>query len=233
MRRVVINADDLGYDPSVTRGIFEAMRRGVVSSTTLMVNTPYSEAAAMQAYGLSVGLHLNLARWGSVSTPTHEFIEANAPQLTPAFVEGETLAQLDRLHALLGRPATHLDVHKHVHRLPNVFTGVIAAARARKLPVRSPDAGVRAALNAQGIATNDLMLGDAGAQAYWTLEVFEAQLRSMPSDGLVELMCHPGYAPSEVKSGYGAQREVELATFTAVKAREILDALGIAPTGWS
>ena len=233
MRRVVINADDLGYDPSVTRGIFEAMRHGVVSSTTLMVNTPYSEAAALQAYGLSVGLHLNLARWGSVSNPQHEFIEANTAQLTPAFVEAEALAQLDRLDALLGRPATHLDVHKHLHRLPNVLTGVVAAARARRLAVRSPDAGVRATLKAEGIATNDVMLGDAGVHAYWSLEVFEAQLRSMPSEGLVELMCHPGYAPSEVKSGYGAQREVELATFTAAKAREILDALGIVPTGWS
>ena len=233
MRRVVINADDLGYDPAVTRGIIESMRHGVVSSTTLMVNTPYSEAAAREANGLCVGLHLNLARWRSLSNRHHEFTEAGTAQLSSAFVEAEALAQLDRLQALLARPATHLDVHKHLHRLPNVLNGVIAAARSRRLAVRSPDANVREALRAERIATNDAMLGDAGLHAYWTLEVFEAQLRSMPSDGFVELMCHPGYAPSEVKSGYGTQREVELATFTGVRAREILEVLEIVPTGWS
>lgn len=35
-RILIINADDLGYDPAVTRGILEAMRAGLVSSATLM-----------------------------------------------------------------------------------------------------------------------------------------------------------------------------------------------------
>src|SRR5512142_879799 len=61
-RALIINADDLGYDPAVTRGILRAMREGVVSSATFMVNTPFSEAAAREARGLAIGLHLNLAR---------------------------------------------------------------------------------------------------------------------------------------------------------------------------
>src|SRR5688500_7142073 len=59
---LIVNADDLGYDPAVTRGILRAMRQGVVTSTTLMVNTPWAEDAAREADELSVGLHLNLAR---------------------------------------------------------------------------------------------------------------------------------------------------------------------------
>jgi len=232
MRRVVLNADDLGYDPAVTRGIIESMRQGVVSSTTLMVNTPHSEAAAQQASGLAVGLHFNLARWPSLSRPTHEFVEARANELSPDFVAAEANAQLNRLLTLLGRPATHLDVHKHLHRLPNVLAGVIAAARARALPVRSPDQTVRAALQAAGVVTNDLMLGDADRDAYWTLETFEAQLRALPERGLIELMCHPGYAPSHLTSGYSQQREVELATFTSPRAKELLDSLGLQLSCW-
>jgi predicted glycoside hydrolase/deacetylase ChbG (UPF0249 family) len=232
MRRVVINADDLGYDPAVTRGIVESMRAGIVRSTTFMVNTPYTAEAALQVDGLSVGLHLNVARWHSLARPSFEFIEAKAGELTAAHVEHEALAQLDRLELLLKRPATHLDVHKHLHRLPNVLTGVIAAAKARRLPVRSPDAAIRASLKAAGVPTNDLMLGDADRDAYWTLEALEAQLRAMPADGFIELMCHPGYSPSQVHSGYGAQREIELATFTSPKAVQLLKTLGLTIDTW-
>ena len=39
-RRLILNADDFGYDPAVSRGIAESMRKGVVSSTTMIVNSP-------------------------------------------------------------------------------------------------------------------------------------------------------------------------------------------------
>ncbi|MGH9895204.1 MAG: ChbG/HpnK family deacetylase, partial [bacterium] len=38
--RLIVNADDLGMTPGVTRGIVETMTKGIVSSTTLMVNMP-------------------------------------------------------------------------------------------------------------------------------------------------------------------------------------------------
>ncbi len=234
--RVVLNADDLGYDPAVTRGIIESMRRGVVSSTTMMVNTPHSEDAAVGAAGLAVGLHLNLARWPSVARPSHTFVEGDAATLSADFVEAETRAQLGRLEALVGRPATHLDVHKHLHRLPNVLTGVVAVARAQGLPVRSPDDAVRQVLRTAGVVTNDVMLGDAGATAYWSEAEFEAQLASLTSldDDVtfVELMCHPGYAPTQVKSGYSAQREVELATFTSPRAKALLNRFDVTLSPW-
>ncbi|HXX29255.1 MAG TPA: ChbG/HpnK family deacetylase, partial [Myxococcaceae bacterium] len=49
MRHLIINADDLGYDPAVDRGLLRAMREGVVSSATLMVNTAFSREAARAA----------------------------------------------------------------------------------------------------------------------------------------------------------------------------------------
>ena len=108
-RALIINADDLGYDPAVTRGILQAMDHGVVSSTTLMVNTPFSADAAAKAGGKAVGLHLNLARHAPVwkkfpreLLSNGEFVEARAGELPPGVVEQETLAQLDRLQELLG-----------------------------------------------------------------------------------------------------------------------------------
>ena len=66
---LLINADDLGYDPAVTRGILEAMTTGIVTSTTMMVNGPHSEDAGkkVNGAGLGIGLHLNLARWAPLS----------------------------------------------------------------------------------------------------------------------------------------------------------------------
>lgn len=232
MRRLVLNADDFGYDPAVSRGIEESMREGVVSSTTMMVNTPSSADAATRAAGLAVGLHLELARFESLSSPGRRFVEAEAGALTADFVEREVHAQLDRLVALVGRPATHVDVHKHLHRHPAVLEGLARAARARGLPVRSIDGGMRARLRALGVRTNDAFLGDAGAEAWWTLPRFLAQLDALPADGLVELMAHPGYAPT-LPSGYSAQREVERATFVAPEARAALAARGLVFGSWA
>ncbi|NMO14874.1 ChbG/HpnK family deacetylase [Pyxidicoccus fallax] len=236
-RALIINADDLGYDPAVTRGILRAMREGVVSSATFMVNTPHSEAAAREARGLSIGLHFNLARGTPVWSGFPRaflgedggLVESRAASLPSDVVEAEAFAQLARLTALLGQPATHVDVHKHLHQHPQVLQGLARAARTAGLPVRSTDTAMRNALQSHGVATNAHFIGDAGTEAYWTLERLESHLASLPTDGVIELMCHPGYRPETLKSGYSAQREVELDTFLHPKARELLSRAGITP----
>ncbi len=232
---LIINADDLGYDPAVTRGIVESIEKGVVSSTTLMVNTPHSEAAARDASGLAaIGLHLNLARHAPLSTGFPQallaegsLVEARAPDLEPALVEAEVLAQLARLEALLGRAATHVDVHKHLHRHRNVLDGLAAAARRARVPVRSLDQPMRDYLRSRGVATNDHFIGDAGAEAYWTLARLRSELERLPPEGVIEMMCHPGYAPTTLRSGYSSQREVELQTFLDPAARELIEQRGV------
>lgn len=235
-RRLIVNADDLGYDPAVTRGILRAMREGVVSSATFMVNTPHSVDAAHELRGgaaLALGLHLNLARWKPISSAVPaallvegDFDEPSAGRLPIESVEAETLAQLDRFEELVGVAATHIDFHKHLHRHPAILRGAARAAATRRLPVRALDAPMRAMLRGRGVATPDHFVGDAGASAHWTLETFERTLAAL-EPGLTEAMCHPGLTPSHVKSGYGPQREVELATFTSPEARRMLEAAGV------
>jgi predicted glycoside hydrolase/deacetylase ChbG (UPF0249 family) len=228
-RRLIINADDLGYDEAVDRGLLRAMRTGVVSSATLMVNGPRSAAAAEAARGLAIGLHLNLARWAPVGADFPRallaegaFVEARASTLPEEVVEAEAAAQLDRAETLLGRRPTHLDVHKHLHRHENVLAAVARVARARALPVRALDVPMRAFLRGQGVATTDSFLGEAGAEAYWTLSRFLEALRTLAA-GTAEYMCHPGEPPSQVVSGYAQQRAVELDTFTSKEAKRALE----------
>ena len=239
-RALILNADDLGYDPGITRGILRALREGVVSSATLLVNTPGSEEAARQARGLAIGLHLNLDRGAPVDpgfprawrSAEGGFVGAGVAELPAAVVEAEAFAQLRRLEQLLGQPATHLDVHKHLHRHPRVLEGLARVARRAGLPVRSIDADMRTALRSLCVATNDHFVGEAGEAAYWTPERFAQALAALPAEGVTEWMCHPGHLPEVVTSRYAAQREVELATFLHPRSREALELAGLRPTDY-
>jgi predicted glycoside hydrolase/deacetylase ChbG (UPF0249 family) len=230
-RRLIINADDLGYDPAVNEGIVLAIRGGVVTSSTLMVNLPHSEHGAALARGLPVGLHLNLSR----GTPVSErfpasllrdgaFDEALVGSLSPDVVAEEAEAQLARAGDLLGGTPTHVDVHRHLHRFPAVLEALCRVAGSHGLPVRALDEGMRAELRRAGVRTTDHFVGEASSEAYWT-ELRFAETVAVLGEGTTELMCHPGYPPRETRTSYALQRAVELATLTSAAARRaILDA---------
>ena len=59
---LIVNADDFGLTAGVSRGILEANRNGIVTSTTLLVNRelPPAQLEELKASGLGVGVHLNL-----------------------------------------------------------------------------------------------------------------------------------------------------------------------------
>jgi predicted glycoside hydrolase/deacetylase ChbG (UPF0249 family) len=232
-RQLIINADDLGYDPAVNEGIVLAMRGGVVTSATLMVNLPHSEHGAALARGLPVGLHLNLSR----GTPVSErfpasllragaFDEALVSSFSPDLVAEEAAAQLARAEELLGSPPTHLDVHRHLHRLSVVLDGVSRVAASRGLPVRALDAGMRGQLRSARVRTTDHFVGEASGDAYWT-ELRFAETVAALAEGTTELMCHPGYPPRETRTSYALQRAVELATLTSAAAHRAIAEAGI------
>ena len=141
-RRLIVNADDLGYDPAVSEGIVLAMRSGVVTSSTLMVNLPHSEHGATLARGLPIGLHLNLSRGVPVSAgfpvallSDGAFDETLVGSLSAEVVAEEAAAQLARAEELLGAPPTHVDVHRHLHRGPGVLEGLSQMAALRRLVI--------------------------------------------------------------------------------------------------
>ena len=209
MKRVIVNADDLGYDPAIDRGILEAHARGLVTSATAMVATPFSAAALAAApRTLGIGLHAVLD-----------------PGLDRAGAEAALRAQLERFAALRGAPPTHVDSHKHAHAAPAILEAFAAVARERGLPVRAIDGAMRAALRARGVATPDHVLGDAARRPAWTEAALVAALEELP-DGITEVMTHPGHAPSHARTSFGAEREIELAALCAPGARAALGASG-------
>jgi chitin disaccharide deacetylase len=207
--RLVVNADDLGYDPEIDRGILEAHARGVVTSTTAMVDTPFAAAALRAAPPtLGVGLHAVLDLTSS-----------------RAQAEAELLRQIARFGELRGTRPTHLDSHKHHHAHPALLAAFVAVAAAQQLPVRALDGQMRAALRARGVRTTDHFLGDADLRPCWTPERLAGALGALPA-GTTEVMCHPGYAPSHARTSFGAEREVELRALCDPAVRQVLQRAG-------
>lgn len=142
--RLIVNADDFGNSPAVNRSIQECARRGVVTSTTVMVNLAWAEEitellAACPHVG--VGLHLNLTEGVPVMPSrevrslvdedgrfwtTREFLRrAWLGRLEHDDLLAEAGAQLRRLLSLTNG-VTHLDSHKHIHtRSPAVLQALL------------------------------------------------------------------------------------------------------------
>ena len=210
MRLLVVNADDLGYDPEIDRGILEAHAGGIVTSATAMVDTPFAAAALAAAPPtLGVGLH-------AVLDPASSREDA----------EAALRRQLARFQALRGRPPTHLDSHKHAHAAAAVLDAVAAVAAEGGLPVRAIDAGMRRVLRARGVLAADAFLGDAARRPAWTLPALLAALADV-GDGVTELMAHPGHAPSHARTSFGAEREVELQALCDPAVRQAVARAGI------
>lgn len=216
MRLLVVNADDLGYDPEIDRGILEAHARGIVTSATAMVGTPFSAAALRAAPdGLGIGLHV-------VLEPGQ-----GAPE-----IEAALRAQIERFEALRGRPPTHLDSHKHLHAAPAALGVFARIARERGLPVRAIDGAMRARLREAGVATTDRFLGDAALRPAWTLARLLEAIRDL-GEGTAELMAHPGHRPSHARTSFGVEREEELAALCAPEVRPALERAGVRLGTWA
>jgi predicted glycoside hydrolase/deacetylase ChbG (UPF0249 family) len=206
---LLVNADDLAYDPEIDRGILEAHARGLVTAASAMVDTPYAARSLGEApRSLDLGLHAVVR-----------------PEAGPAEAGQELARQLELFRALRGESPTHLDSHRHHHASPALLPVFVAAARRERLPLRSLDAAMRDAFRVAGVATPGAFLGDAGLRPCWTRPRLLAALAALPG-GTVELMCHPGYAPSHARTSFGAERAEELAALCDPGASRALAAAG-------
>ncbi len=224
MKLLIVNADDFGLTPGVSRGILEAHREGMVTSTTILVtrSVPAEVLAELKATQLGVGLHLNLTLGTPLSPPpaVPSLVDAEGKFLRDARqsaarakseeAERELRAQVATFLGLLGRAPTHLDSHHHVGRYSPIREIVWELARELGVPVRSQDEGVRRAARAAGLRTPDHFFGESGPEPYWSAERLLAHLAALP-EGVSEFMTHPGYYDADLAySRYGRQREVEL-----------------------
>ncbi|HEX2111608.1 MAG TPA: ChbG/HpnK family deacetylase [Gaiellaceae bacterium] len=208
---LIVNADDLGLTSGVNRGIMEAHRDGILTSASLMVEGRGSEEAADLATAtprLSVGLHFILDGEGRC------FLR------DPAAAALEIRRQFDRFQTLLGRLPTHLDTHHHVHREPGLLQPLLALADEHGLPLRE-HSRIRHVPEFYG------RWDDASHPEKISVEGLARILENEIGEGVSELGCHPGYIDDDLRSTYGRERELELATLTSPRLSNVLAAHGI------
>lgn len=144
---LIVNADDFGISEGVNKGIIEAHRRGILTSTTAMANMPAFEHAVQLAREnpeLGVGVHLNLTSGTPLLPPsqiprlvrpdgrfhTLSFVlrQLTLGQLDEGQIEAELSAQVERVMSV-GISPTHVDSHHHVHMHPRLQPIAIRIAR--------------------------------------------------------------------------------------------------------
>jgi len=151
-KQLIVNADDYGRTPGVTRGIIKAYKEGIVTSTTVMMNMPgVEEAVALADKGLGMGVHLVFTSWKPLLPPdevrslvdergyflSQEAIASNPRQIDLSELKKELKAQIERLKDL-GREPDHLDCHHFVYMHPTFFAVYLELAEEHRLPVRLP-----------------------------------------------------------------------------------------------
>ncbi len=241
MKSLIVNADDFGLTTGVSRGILEAHHRGIVTSTTLLVNRPIAAEllAELKASALGVGLHLNLTHGIPISPPGEvpslvdgagKLVRDSrqvAAAAKPEEAALELRAQVAMFVRLMERTPTHLDSHHHVARQAPILECLLDLAEELGIPVRSQDGEVRRAARARALKTPDHFFGESGPESYWSSERVLAHVEALP-DGVSEFMTHPGYFDDDLAySRYGKQREGELLGLTDPAVKEAVATRGI------
>lgn len=148
---LIVNADDYGYFRSVSRGILEAAKHGIVTATGVFAN---AEGLAgdvpglLECAALDVGVHLNLtegrplspdmresvARWGGRFPGKFTMMKAiltGAVGLERVAIEWRT--QIEQCMAM-GLVVRFLNSHEHIHMLPALFRLVRDLADEFRIP---------------------------------------------------------------------------------------------------
>lgn len=133
-RFLIVNADDFGYSHSINKGIIEAHEKGIVTSTSVMVNAiAADEAKDLTKYpDLSIGLHFELK----------EVVD----------VEAELERQIEKFVSIVGKIPDHLDTHKRHTTDEGIKEVLEAYARSHNIPVRNFNAKH---IGSFGINSND------------------------------------------------------------------------------
>jgi predicted glycoside hydrolase/deacetylase ChbG (UPF0249 family) len=231
LKNLIVNADDLGWTEGVNRGIVEAHRNGLVTSTSVLANGRAFGAApgiSRSNPELGIGVHLNLSD-GPPSAPANEVkrllgesgeledaadsllmkIAARSLQLDE--VEREWNAQVQKVLDV-GIQPTHLDGHKHVHMLPGLFEVALRVAgkhKIRAIRVANEESTLRAAL-ASGEGQRKSTVLKQGVQARG-LKLLARDARKMAERaGISTTDYFCGIAQTGVLTRDGLQRLVEI-----------------------
>jgi predicted glycoside hydrolase/deacetylase ChbG (UPF0249 family) len=221
-RLLILHADDLGMSHSVNRATLEALEKGWITSSSILVPCPwFPEVAAWarQHPDADLGIHLALNsewtpfRWGPISgrelVPSLLDADGYLPledvtKAKPAEIERELRAQIDKAKAS-GVTLTHFDSHMaKLFSKPEFFEVYRKLGREYGVPLLMERVGARGgeaspwATHAEASALVDLVLShdESVAAADWQA-AYERRLAAL-GPGVYELILHLAYDDPEM-----------------------------------
>ena len=100
-----------------------------------------------------------------------------------------------------------------------------------RLRVRALDSAMRDRIRAAGARACDEFLGRRRPAPLLDAGAVSPRRRAGSLPGTTEVMLHPGHLPTHVRTGFAAEREIELAAAVDARVREAFGAAGVALVG--
>lgn len=227
IQNLIINADDYGMSPGVSYGILHGIKKGIISSTTVMMNMEYALEflPLLKGIDVGVGVHLNIT-CGKPLT--------NCPSLTnddqfkncrdyDDTINKEELykewkAQVDLFIKHFGMP-DHLDSHHHMHM--KYFDVFQKLNENYHLPYRQETMNDNHFAKLIHDFENDV-----------SIELFKSILEKY--DKNVEMFCHPAFIDHYLMhhSSYNLPRFNELHVLTSTEVKDLLKQYKITLTNY-
>lgn len=240
MRYIIVNADDFGLSPSVNKGIIEAHRNGIVTSTTVMMNMPYAYEAIQyrKAFpNLGFGVHLVLTQGMALGkdyqTLTYEngiFKEENIRQRSFDIDEviQEWTLQIDAFYEMGIKP-THLDSHQSIHRFEELQSACLTIQDKYKLPFRNHFQYWHPKLKVKSAFFNKFY------KEKLSLTTLISAINRINDGQVLEIMCHPGLNDEDLKalSPYADERQIELDLLCSLELKKQLSDLNVRLVNYS
>jgi predicted glycoside hydrolase/deacetylase ChbG (UPF0249 family) len=219
-RLLIVNCDDLGSTRSANVAIYEALRDGLATSSTLMVPCPWARDAASMYRGEDVGVHLTLNaewdtyRWGPIThSPSLLDGDGGFPRTVQDVwdhadleeVRKECRAQIERA-IYWGFDVSHLDAHMGTLQLRADFFDVyLEMAIDFRLPLRMAGASAerligfpyRRLAREEGVVFTDHFI--------YTSVGSRNEIEKVLSDlqpGVTEVYLHPAIDTDELRASH-------------------------------
>lgn len=242
-RDILLVADDFGISEGVSEGIASLASEQRISATSAFVTLPRwrhdgPRLAALRGH-IAIGLHLNLtlgaplggmprlAPDGRLPRIGRLLLGALGGRLHHEEIAREVCRQLTLFEDVTGFAPDHIDGHQHVHAMPVVRDGVVAAikqhfADREPLPlIRNPCdslgsilrrpaartksaalhllcAGLSAPMARAGLPANDSFAGVTGFGCGEQDVAHDFAAALREARGLHLVMCHPGHPTAEL-----------------------------------
>lgn len=137
-KRVIVCADDYGFDADVSAGILDCVDAGMVSAVSCMSLSPHwpeqSKAIASRRALADFGLHLDVnefADYAPQRSLSSWIVAACTRQINAHDARQWVQAQLDAFEVHADMAPRFVDGHQHVHQLPVLRDAVLDAICSR------------------------------------------------------------------------------------------------------